>query len=60
MRLRGGMPGATPGDQLCHAGNPCAKAQTDAQRKLYEQMAEAFDYSPRPASKNNEIARVAR
>jgi curved DNA-binding protein len=48
MRLRGrGMPGATPGDQLVTLEIHAPKAQTEEQRKLYEQMAEAFDYSPR-------------
>jgi len=51
MRLRGrGMPGATPGDQLVTLEIHAPKAQTEAQRKLYEQMAEAFDYSPRPTA----------
>jgi curved DNA-binding protein len=51
MRLRGrGMPGATPGDQLVTLEIHAPKAQTEEQRRLYEQMAEAFDYSPRPAS----------
>jgi curved DNA-binding protein len=51
MRLRGrGMPGARAGDQLVtleiHAPTP----HTDEQRKLYEQMAAAFDYDPRLAA----------
>jgi curved DNA-binding protein len=51
MRLRGrGMPGARTGDQLVtleiHAPTP----HTDEQRKLYEQMAAAFDYDPRLAA----------
>ena len=53
MRLRGrGMPGATPGDQLVTLEIHAPKAQTEEQRKVYEQMADAFDYSPRtsPAS----------
>jgi curved DNA-binding protein len=53
MRLRGrGMPGATAGDQLVTLEIHAPKAQTEEQRKLYQQMAEAFDYSPRtsPAS----------
>jgi curved DNA-binding protein len=49
MRLRGrGMPGHTPGDQLVTLEIHAPKPQTEAQRQLYEQMAEAFDYNPRP------------
>jgi curved DNA-binding protein len=48
MRLRGrGMPGHTPGDQLVTLEIHAPKAQTEAQRRLYEQMAETFDYDPR-------------
>jgi curved DNA-binding protein len=48
MRLRGrGMPGHTPGDQFVTLEIHVPPAQTDVQRKLYEQMAEAFDYNPR-------------
>jgi curved DNA-binding protein len=53
MRLRGrGMPGHPPGDQLITLEIHAPKAHTEAQRKLYEQMAETFDYDPRttPAS----------
>jgi curved DNA-binding protein len=43
MRLRGrGMPGATPGDQYVTLQIHAPPAHTDAQRKLYEQMAIAF------------------
>ena len=43
MRLRGrGMPGATPGDQYITLQIHAPPAHTDAQRKLYEQMAKAF------------------
>lgn len=43
MRLRGrGMPGATPGDQYVTVQIHAPPAHTDAQRKLYEQMAKAF------------------
>ncbi|HSN00911.1 MAG TPA: J domain-containing protein [Rudaea sp.] len=43
MRLRGrGMPGATPGDQYVTLQIHAPPAHTDAQRKLYEQMAKAF------------------
>jgi curved DNA-binding protein len=43
MRLRGrGMPGSPPGDQLVALEIHAPKAQTEAQRKLYEQMAEEF------------------
>jgi len=48
MRLRGrGMPGHTPGDQLVTLEIHAPKAQTEAQRKLYEQMIETFDFDPR-------------
>ena len=48
MRLRGrGMPGRTPGDQFVTLEIHAPPAQTDAQRKFYEDMAEAFDYDPR-------------
>jgi len=43
MRLRGrGMPGATPGDQFITLEVHAPPAHTDAQRKLYEQMAAEF------------------
>ena len=43
LRLRGrGMPGATPGDQYVTVEIHAPPAHTDAQRKLYEQMAKAF------------------
>jgi curved DNA-binding protein len=43
MRLRGrGMPGATPGDQFVTLEIHAPPAKTEAQRKLYEQMAKAF------------------
>jgi len=43
MRLRGrGMPGAVAGDQIITLQVHAPPAQTDAQRKLYEQMAEIF------------------
>lgn len=43
MRLRGrGMPGATPGDQYVTVQIHAPPAHTDAQRKLYEQMAKTF------------------
>ncbi len=43
MRLRGrGMPGRTPGDQFVTLEIHAPPAQTDTQRKLYEQMAEVF------------------
>jgi curved DNA-binding protein len=48
MRLRGrGMPGRTPGDQFVTLEIHAPPATTDAQRKLYEEMAKAFDYDPR-------------
>ena len=44
MRLRGrGMPGRTPGDQLITLEIHAPPAATEAQRKLYEQMAKEFD-----------------
>ena len=43
MRLRGrGMPGPVAGDQIVTLRIHAPPAQTDAQRKLYEQMAEVF------------------
>jgi curved DNA-binding protein len=43
MRLRGrGMPGPVAGDQIVTLQVHAPPAQTDAQRKLYEQMAEVF------------------
>jgi curved DNA-binding protein len=43
MRLRGrGMPGPVAGDQIVTLQIHAPPAQTDAQRKLYEQMAEVF------------------
>lgn len=43
MRLRGrGMPGTSPGDQFVTLQVHAPPAHTDAQRKLYEQMAKAF------------------
>jgi curved DNA-binding protein len=46
MRLRGrGMPGATPGDQFVTLQVHAPPAHTEAQRKLYEQMAQEFGES---------------
>ena len=43
MRLRGrGMPGKTPGDQFITLQIHAPPAQTEAQRDLYEKMAEVF------------------
>jgi curved DNA-binding protein len=48
MRLRGrGMPGKTPGDQIVTLEIHAPAADTDAQRKLYEQMSQTFDWNPR-------------
>ena len=48
MRLRGrGMPGAVPGDQFVTLQIHTPPIENDAQRKLYEQMAEAFEWNPR-------------
>lgn len=50
MRLRGrGMPGPTPGDQLITLEIHVPKPHTEAQRRFYEQMAEEFEFDPRPA-----------
>ena len=50
MRLRGrGMPGAVPGDQFVTLQIHAPRPHTDAQRKLYEQMKETFDFDPRAA-----------
>jgi curved DNA-binding protein len=47
MRLRGrGMPGATPGDQFVTLQVHAPPAHTEAQRKLYEQMAKEFSDVP--------------
>ena len=46
MRLRGrGMPGGTPGDQFVTLQIHAPPAHTEAQRKLYEQMAQEFGES---------------
>ncbi|MFI4970481.1 MAG: DnaJ C-terminal domain-containing protein [Lysobacterales bacterium] len=48
MRLRGrGWPGATPGDQIVTLEVHVPKAENDAQRALYAEMAKAFDFDPR-------------
>lgn len=48
MRLRGrGMPGPRPGDQLVTLQIHAPVPTNDAQRKLYEQMAQSFDFDPR-------------
>jgi curved DNA-binding protein len=48
MRLRGrGMPGHAPGDQFVTLEIHAPEPANAAQRKLYEQMAKAFDYDPR-------------
>jgi curved DNA-binding protein len=48
MRLRGrGMPGRTPGDQFVTLEIYAPPAETDEQRKFYEQMAKTFDFDPR-------------
>ena len=50
MRLRGrGMPGKTPGDQLVTLEVYAPAPQTEAQRKLYEQLAREFETNPRGA-----------
>jgi curved DNA-binding protein len=46
MRMRGrGMPGREPGDQFITLEIHAPPAQTDAQRKLYEEMAKEFGES---------------
>jgi curved DNA-binding protein len=51
MRLRGrGMPGSPPGDQLVTLEIHAPKPHTEAQRKLYERMAEEFEFDPRHAA----------
>jgi curved DNA-binding protein len=48
MRLRGrGMPGAVPGDQFVTLQIHAPLPETDAQRKLYEQMKDTFDFDAR-------------
>jgi len=48
MRLRGrGMPGKTAGDQLITLEVHVPAPQTDAQRRLYEQLAKEFETNPR-------------
>lgn len=48
MRLRGrGWPGKPAGDQIVTLNVRVPKAETDAQRKLYEEMAKTFDFDPR-------------
>jgi curved DNA-binding protein len=50
LRLRGrGLPGTPPGDQIVELEVRAPKAETDAQKALYRQMAEAFDFDPRRA-----------
>ena len=50
MRLRGrGMPGKTPGDQLVTLEVYAPAPQNEGQRKLYEQLARAFETNPRGA-----------
>ena len=47
MRLRGrGMPGKVPGDQFVTLEVHAPPARTEAQRKLYEQMAREFEEVP--------------
>jgi curved DNA-binding protein len=50
LRLRGrGLPGNPPGDQIVEIEVRAPKAETDAQKELYRQMADAFDFDPRRA-----------
>ena len=51
MRLRGrGMPGRSPGDQIVTLEVHVPAARTDAQRRLYEQLAREFEANPRSAA----------
>lgn len=53
MRMRGrGMPGAIPGDQFVTLQVHAPPAESDAQRKLYEQMAKAFERPHSAHSRN--------
>lgn len=48
LRLRGrGWPGKTPGDQIVVLEIHTPKAETDAQKAFYENMAAAFEFNPR-------------
>jgi curved DNA-binding protein len=48
MRLRGrGWPGKTQGDQIVTLEVRVPKAENDAQRALYEEMAKTFEFDPR-------------
>lgn len=48
LRLRGrGWPGETPGDQIVTLEVRAPKAETAEQKKVYEDMAAAFDFDPR-------------
>ncbi|MBW8367480.1 MAG: DnaJ domain-containing protein [Arenimonas sp.] len=51
LRLRGrGLPGKpAPGDQIVEIEVRAPKAETEAQKALYRQMAEAFDFDPAKA-----------
>ena len=51
LRLRGrGLPGKpAAGDQIVELEVRAPKPTTDAQKALYQQMAEAFDFDPRKA-----------
>ncbi|NIP73342.1 MAG: DnaJ domain-containing protein [Gammaproteobacteria bacterium] len=48
LRLAGrGLPGATPGDEYLVLQVQAPEARTGAQRRLYEEMAQAFRFDPR-------------
>jgi curved DNA-binding protein len=51
LRLRGrGLPGKpAAGDQIVEIEVRAPRAETDAQKALYQQMAGAFDFDPRKA-----------
>lgn len=50
LRLRGrGLPGKTPGDHTVELKITTPPANSDADRKLYEDMAKHFQYDPRSA-----------
>ena len=48
LRLRGrGLPGRPPGDQIVELEIRTPPAHSEAERKLYREMAERFDFDPR-------------
>jgi len=48
LRLKGrGLPGKTPGNQYVTVQIHAPKAETAAQRRLYEELARAMPFNPR-------------